>query len=256
MADNYTRLDYAERWMRDGFSVVPPPGFFVSLEVDMSNVARLLARLKERGERVTYTHIFVRAVALVLDRHPDLHHLLSHRWRLSPCSVDIGLSVAGSMFAAPVLVIRDAARKSLAEIREETIRGAPAVRASQQRFLRMLRRWGWLVPFGVLRRAFLRFITRQLWFRRKGVGTFQISCAPQVDQIVPFLFQTTAILGIGRVCQRLGISQHGEPQVRPTVFLSCCADHRVWDGNTAATFLNELQKTLVSEDLEVLLQRA
>ena len=247
--DKYVKLDYAERWMRDGLSVVDAPGFFQSLEVDMSQGKAVIGKLRQAGVQVTYTHLFVRAVALVLARRPELHQLVSGRSKLLPGTVDIGLSISGSMFVAPVLVIRDAARKTLVEIAAEVAEKAPGIREQQEKFLETIRKWGWLVPFGWLRRWYLRVLTRQLWFRRQGVGTFQVSCLPDVDQFVPLLFSTSAILGAGRVCDRV-VASDGQPRVTPTVILSCCADHKVWDGVKAATFLVELREVLVSQDLE------
>jgi len=247
--DKYLKLDYAERWMRDGLSVVDAPGFFESVEVDMSQARAVIEKLRQTGVHVTYTHVYVRAVALVLSRRPELHQLVSGRRRLLPGTVDIGLSVSGSMFVAPVLVIRDAARKTVVEIASEVAEKVAGVREQQEKFLETIRKWGLLVPFGWLRRWYLRLLTRQLWFRRQGVGTFQVSCLPDVDQFVPFLFATSAILGAGRVCDRV-IARDGQPRVAPTVILSCCVDHRVWDGVKAATFLVELRELLVSQDLE------
>jgi len=249
--DKYVKLDYAQRWMRDGLSVVGAPGFFASLEVDMSQGNAVIDKLKRTGVRVTYTHLYIRAVALVLSRKPDLHQLVSNTCLLSPGTVDIGLSVSGSMFVAPVLVIRDVARKSLVEIASEVADKVSGVRAQQEEFLEAVRKWGWLVPFGWLRRWYLRVLTKQLWFRRQGVGTFQVSCLPDVDQFVPFLFSTSAILGAGRVRDRV-IVKDGQPHVTPTVILSCCADHKVWDGAKAATFLVELRELLISPQLESL----
>lgn len=243
------KLDYAERWMRDGLSVVDAPGFFESLEVDMTRGKAVIEKLRQAGLRVTYTHLFVRAVALVLSRRPELHQLVSGRRKLSPGTVDIGLSISGSMFVAPVVVIQDAARKTLVEIATEVAEKVSGVREQQEEFLETIRKWGWLVPFGWLRRWYLRVLTKQLWFRRQGVGTFQVSCLSDVDQFVPLMFSTSAILGAGRVCDRV-VASDGQPRVTPTVILSCCADHKVWDGVKAATFLVELRELLVSKDLE------
>ncbi len=247
--DRQENLDYAEKWMRDGISVIDPPGFFLSVEVDMSHGKQVIENLLRQGIEVTYTHLFVRVVAMVLSEHPELHQLVSATRKLSPTSVDIGLSISGSMFVSPVLVIRDAAKKSLLDVALEIGEQVPKARAQHEEMLNTIRKWGWVVPFGWMRRSYLRILTKQIWFRRKDVGTFQISSLSSVDQFVPMLFSTSAILGIGRVCNRV-VAEDGIARVRPTVILSCCVDHKVWDGVTAAFFLSQMKGLLISRDIE------
>jgi len=83
----------------------------------------------------------------------------------------------------------------------------------------------------------------QIKFTRKGNGTFQVSCLSNVDQFVPFLFTTSAILGTGRVRERV-IAINGKAEVRPTVIISCCANHKIWDGILAAKFLNAVKNII------------
>ncbi len=239
------RLDYAELWMRDGLAVAPQPGFFQSIDADMTRCKALIETKRRAGVRLTYTHLFVKAAALVLSRHSELHQMVSGSRRLVPGQVDIGLSVAGSIMVAPVVIIVDAAHRAIEDIAEEVIRRAPEVRTAQDEFLAMSRRWGWIAPFGWMRRFILRQLLKRLSFKRTEVGTFQVSCLAGVDQFVPFLFSTSAILGTGRVKDRPVVA-NGNVEIRPTVTLSCCADHKVWDGMAGAVFLAELKEVLES----------
>ena len=236
-ADRLSKLGYSERWMRDALRSVESAGFFESLEVDMTECQAVISELRHSGIQVTYTHLMVRAVALVLERHPEFHQMVAGTHRLSPVSVDIGLSVSADMFVAPVLVVQDAAAKRIREIVLEVEQRAPEVRNQQAQYLKNLNTWGRLVPFGILRRWYLRTMIESLAFRKRIVGTFQVSCVPTVDQFVPLLFISTAIFGVGRIRARV-IAQNGLPIVKPTVFLSCCVDHKVWDGVMASSFLN------------------
>lgn len=249
--DQYTRLDPAERWMRDGLSVIDPAGFFVSAEIDMTDAARLLSVYKEAGHEVTYTHVFVRAAAEVFSRNPDLHQLVGHRQRLRPASVDIGLSISGQMFVAPVLVIRDAARKTLLQVASEVRGGAQSAREDQGAMLKTLRTWGGLVPLRSIRRFILRRLIWRVGARRQENGTFQVSCLAGVDQFVPLLFVTTGILGVGRVKERV-VVRDGKPVVRPTAIVSCGVDHKVWDGRAAQDFLRDLEAVLTSPIIDTL----
>jgi hypothetical protein len=61
------------------------------------------------GLRVTYTHVIVRAVALALARHPEVHVLVAGARRMRPETVDIALSVAAETTYAHVTVDAPAA---------------------------------------------------------------------------------------------------------------------------------------------------
>jgi pyruvate dehydrogenase E2 component (dihydrolipoamide acetyltransferase) len=241
--DTIEDLDYSERWMRNGLSVVKPGDFVLSTELDMTQCKILIDKLQKHGTYITYTHIFVRATAIALGNNPELHQLISEKFRIIPGQVDIGLSVAGSTVVAPVMVIKNANGKSIEEIADEIKRRTPEVRNEQEKMLASIRKWGWLIPFGWLRRWILSQLISQIKFTRKGNGTFQVSCLSNVDQFVPFLFTTSAILGTGRVRERV-IAINGKAEVRPTVIISCCANHKIWDGILAAKFLNAVKNII------------
>jgi pyruvate dehydrogenase E2 component (dihydrolipoamide acetyltransferase) len=230
-------LSYAERWSRDGLKAVEPPGGFLTLEVDMSEAALARGKAKEAGNAITYTHLIICAVAGALTKNPDLHRLTAGNKRLLPASVDICLSVAGEGAVTPVLILKDAGSKNAEAIAREVRERAAEARSEDENRLRLLNRWGWIVPVAFLRTALIRFFLSRLWYRRMASGTFQVSVVSSVDFFVPFLFNTAAALGAGRVRNRV-IAIGGKVEVRPTVMLSCCFDHKVWNGMNAAKFLN------------------
>ena len=245
--DCFERLDYAERWFRDGASVARAPGGILSSEVDMSEARSLHDAQKRSGVSVSYVHVLVRATATVLTANPDLHQLTAGNMRLRPGSVDVCVSISTENAVTGVLVVRDAGSKTLEDISAE-MRGRldQAIREDQA-FRATLRRWGWIVPFSLLRRAFLRRLLNRIWFRRKLSGTIQLTVIPTVDMFVPLLFNTTAVLAAGRIRERV-IAVDGRPAVRPTMILTCCFDHNIWNGMDAARFLNavkaEIEKPL------------
>jgi pyruvate dehydrogenase E2 component (dihydrolipoamide acetyltransferase) len=237
------RLDFVERWLRDGLSVIDPPGGFLTLEVDMSNVKRLRGILKEAGTPVTYTHVLLKAAASALTKHRELHRLIAGNRRLLPGTVDICLSIAGDLAVTPVLIVRDAGRKGLAAIADEVRDRAAQARSEDEKRLGILRRWGWLVPAAFLRRALIRFLLNRLWYRRMASGTFQVSVVSTVDHFVPFLFNTSAALGAGRIRDKV-VAVNGQIEIRPILVLACCFDHNVWNGMDAATFLCAVKEEL------------
>jgi pyruvate dehydrogenase E2 component (dihydrolipoamide acetyltransferase) len=247
--DTIEKLDYADRWIGDALAVLPHPGFFVSMEIDMTSCNDIIQQLRDKGVKVTYTHIFIRAVALVLSKYPDLHQLIKGTRRLLPTNVDIGLSVQGDSVAAPVLVIANAESKTLQEIADEVVNRAPKIKSEDTKTLSYYRRWGKVVPFGFLRRWYLRVLLNKLWFIRKTVGTFQITTLSQVDIVAPFTISAGAILGVGRVRDRVLVI-NGKQEIRPTAMISCCADHKVWDGARTAKFMTALKDLIQSDELK------
>src|SRR5207253_2806625 len=205
------------RWPRDWSSDVCSsdlPSLSVhQISIDMTHANRGLEELRRAGVHATSTHMLIRAAATALASTPKLHQIIAGSHRERPTTVDIGLSIAGETFHAPVLVIERADQKSVTEIAEETARRAPEVCKADERMLRMLRTWGRLVPFGFLRRALLRLLFNSTTFRRKGAGTFQVTTVP-TDWALTSTFSTAGVLIAGQVQSRV-VAINGRPEVRP-----------------------------------------
>lgn len=241
-------LDYASRWMRDGLEAVSSrAGFFLCVNVDVSAVQQLMVAYRRLGRHVTYTHVAVKVCADLLARHPEHHRFVANNQKLRPGRVDIGVSVAADQPLAPILVIEAADRKSLAEISEEVERRAPEVRTQFCSTVAQWNKWGWLVPFSVLRRMILSLAASSLNARRKGGGTFQITNLPCADIFVPLLLGGVSALGMGRVSEQVAVYQ-GQVVIRPMITLGFSVDHAVFDGLAAANFLSGLKSALESCD--------
>lgn len=236
------RLDYAERWLRDALCVLRPAFSVIQVAVDMSHANRRLESLRREGVHATATHLLVHAAARALADNPQLHQIVAGVRRHRPERVDIGLSVSGHTFVAPVMVIESADRKSIAEIAEETTRRAPEIQKADREMLETLRKWGRLIPFGFLRRALLRQLFSSAMFRRKGAGTFQVSTVP-LDWAFSSAFSTAGVLVAGQTRSRV-VAVDGRPAVRPVMSLTLSTDHGVWDGRAASRFLTAVKTEL------------
>lgn len=235
-------LDYAERWFRDGLCVVRPSFSVVQTTVDMTHATQWLEDLRHEGVHATATHLLVYATARALSANGKLHQVVAGNRRHYPSDVDIGLSITGDSFIAPVLVIERAQEKSVAEIVIEVAARAPEARQADARMQRLLRRWGGLVPFGFLRRALLRALFTSPTFRRKGVGTFQISTVP-ADWAMSSAFSTAGVLMAGQTRSRV-VAVDGRPEIRPMLTLTLCGDHGVWDGRASVRVLAAVKAEL------------
>lgn len=245
MSDNLPTdetLDYADRWLRDGLAVLRPAFSVLQTTVDMTHAMEYLEKLRHRGVHATSTHLLVHAAARALAANPQLHQIVAGIRRHRPDRVDIGLSITGQTFVAPVLVIEGADRKSIAEIVAETTRRVPEIQEADREMLRVLRKWGRLVPFGFLRRALLRLLFSSATFRRKGAGTFQVSTVP-LDWALSSAFSTTGVLVGGQTRSRVVVVE-GKSAVRPVMTLTLSGDHGVWDGRAAARFLSAVKSEL------------
>jgi pyruvate/2-oxoglutarate dehydrogenase complex dihydrolipoamide acyltransferase (E2) component len=247
-ADLVERLPHGERWITDAFDVMSGPGGFALRLVDMSRAKAALGELRRTQARATYTHLIVRAAALALARNPDLHKIVCGYKRYTPGAVDIGLSMAGSTTYAPVVVLPSTNLKVLPELVPSMNDAITAAREKEKVDLANMRKLGWLMPLSFLRKFIIRFFNRMFWFRRKLVGTFQVSCLGNVDVIASFLFHTGSILGAGSVQDRV-VAIGGEPVVRPSVWLTVCVDHNAMDGMGAAKLLHAIKGILEGEEL-------
>jgi pyruvate/2-oxoglutarate dehydrogenase complex dihydrolipoamide acyltransferase (E2) component len=246
--DQIDSIPLGERWIPDAFQVMPGPGGFALRLVDMTQAKLALKTMREAGIKVTYTHLIVRATALALARNPELHQIVSDYRRLTPGAVDIGMSMAGETTYAPVVVLPAVNQKPLRTLVPEIEQAIALARIKEKVDLANMRKTGWVIPFGFLRRFFLRWFGKYFWFRRKLVGTFQVSCLPSVDVVASFLFYTGAILGAGNICDRV-LAVDGEAVVRTSVWLTVCIDHMAMDGRRAGDLLNAVKKILEGDEL-------
>ncbi len=245
--DRIESLSTNERWFADARTVAEAPGGFLERLVDMTAATSWLDALHEAGLPATVTHLIVRASALALARNPELHQTVCGYRKLSPGSVDIGLTTPGPTTYTPVVL--SAVDEQPLEVLIPAMDGAlAAAHGKEKRTLERLRWLRWLAPFGFLRRFLLRLAQKTFWFRRRMAGTFQVSFAPTADLVVPLRFYTGSALGAGRV-RDLVVAVGGQLEVRRMMTLTLIADHVAMDGVRGGTLLNAIATILEGEEL-------
>ncbi len=207
----------AERLSHSAFTA---PHINLSLRIDMTEAARLRARVKDLIEKKTgrapsFTAIVARAVAAVLPNHPFLNASLNGDkiivWE------DIHLGIAASLEDYLIVpVIRAAQTKNLEKIVTEM--GDLVERARAKR----------LAPAEMSGSTFT--ISNLGMF---GIETFTAIINPP----------EVAILAVGAMVDTPVQGETGL-ELRPMMNVTIAVDHRVVDGAAAARFLAELKTTL------------
>lgn len=196
-------------------------------EVDMTEVVKLrnelLSQEEAVGARITYTDIFVFALAKALKDNPIINaSLIGDEIRIWE-DINIGVAVAlegedeyGGGLIAPV--VKNADKKSLAEI-SQTIRSLTE-KARERK----------LTPDEVTGNTFT--------FTNLG------SHEGRVDIATPIINQPdSAILGAGAIVEK-PVVREGQIVIRPMATISLTFDHRVIDGATAGRFLARVTELL------------
>jgi pyruvate dehydrogenase E2 component (dihydrolipoamide acetyltransferase) len=207
----------AERMAQSAFTA---PHIHLSLRVDMTEAIRLRERVLEplqaqTGQRVSFTAILARAVAVVLPRHPYLNASLSDGNIILWDDVHLGIatSVEDSLI---VPVIREAQGKSLGQI--VTTLADLTERARNRR----------------LTSAEMMGST----FTISNLGMYGIESFTAI--INP---PEAAILAVGKMVDT-PVQHEGQIVFCPMMEITACADHRIADGATVARFLADLKAAL------------
>ncbi|HEX9147277.1 MAG TPA: dihydrolipoamide acetyltransferase family protein [Candidatus Binatia bacterium] len=197
------------------------PHFYLSMDVDMTEINRKRNALKTAGEAVvpSINDYILAASARALSDFPSLNAAFTDKGVELYTDINLGMAVAIED-GLVVPVIRNADRLSLAGLAKES--RALAEKAQKKK----------LFPLDY-----------------EG-GTFTVSNLGMfgVDNFVAIINPPQcAILAVGQVAPR--VIAHGEGiAVRPMMTMSLSADHRVVDGAMAARFLQEIKAQLEKAD--------
>ncbi len=199
-------------------------------EIDMTELIKRRNALVEQeeaiGARITYTDIFVLAIAKALKENPIINSSLIENEIKIWEDINIGVAVAleeGGEGGLIVPVVRNADQKSLLEINRE-------VRALVEKA-----RVGKLMPDDVSGGTFT--LTNLGAFGGGwGFGT------PIINQ------PQSAILGTGAITDR-PVVREGQIVIRPIMTCSFTFDHRVVDGAPAGIFMAQVTQLLENPDL-------
>jgi len=201
------------------------PHFYVTVQVDMTEAARMRENLisvleAKKGVRLSFTHLLIKAVAVALEKYPQLNATVEKDevriWK------DVNIGIAVSLEDGLIVpVLRGANKLDLFEIASqasELIAKAREKRLKENEF---------------------------------SGGTFTISNmgALDVESFIAIInVPETAILATGRIADKPAVV-NGSLTIRKMMSMTLSADHRVIDGITAAKFLPEVKRLLEAPHL-------
>lgn len=201
--------------------------FTLHMQADVTGLLRQSEALNAgqgavSGE-VTLTHVLIKATALTLQKHPRMNGWVDDEKIRLFADIHIGLAVALEE-GLIVPVLRNADRKTLGEIAEETRRLAQHARE------------------------------KKLSADEISGSTFTITNLGMygVESFTPIVnLPEIAVLGVGAVKEALSRTEDGLAW-RKSLPLSLTIDHRAVDGAPAALFLRDLKNSLEQIDLGAL----
>lgn len=206
-------------------SMEKSPQSTITIRVDMSAMQALKAKFKEKGEKITFTDIYIKAVSCALLKHPAVNaSLQDEKFLYQYANTNIGVAV-GTEQGLYVPVIKDVQDKSISDISRELKEIAANLRG------------------GNVDPAYF------------AGGTFTVSNLGMydIDVMTPILNMPEAgILCLGVIRKEFVIQSDDTAVIRPMMTLSLTLDHAAMDGVDGATFLMTLRDIIADPEKYVL----
>jgi pyruvate/2-oxoglutarate dehydrogenase complex dihydrolipoamide acyltransferase (E2) component len=190
-------------------------------EVDATRLFEVRTALNKRtGATIPMDALVVKAIVPALAAHPDFNARLDGEELIDPDTLDIGVAV-DTPDGLMVVVVRDAAARTLTEVASEIVRLAAAAKDRKTTPEEM---------------SGQTFTVSNIGAVGGGYGT----------PIVPY--GTIGILSVGRAVDR-PVARNGRVTIAPTMPLSLSYDHRVIDGGEARRFIAHVVENLTEPAL-------
>ncbi|MFQ5780863.1 MAG: dihydrolipoamide acetyltransferase family protein [Nitrospiria bacterium] len=200
-------------------SKAPVPHFYVTSEIDMGKILAFRDALGESADpahtKPTLTDLFLKAVALTLERFPSYRSTYRGGHVRISKQIDVGLAI-GLPDGVITAVIRNCGQKTLSQISLEVKEKVNRARAK-----------------GLKPEEYTGAV-----FSVSNLGMYDVESFSAI--ITP---PESAVLAIGSI-QEKPIVSDGKIVIGKTVKVTLSTDHRVADGVQAAEFLKELKRII------------
>lgn len=239
------------------------PSVYAHLEINTSKLLELLENLnKSPGQKITITHLIIKAMAKVLEKYPEVNVLI-RRGRLYQrdhvdCFVQVFVEEPGGKADLSGAKVRNAHQKSLAQISAELTGQAKRIRKGEDPNLKNTKHFLKILSPRFLKWAmkFLEFLNYDLNISPRifnmppdpfgavmitNVGMFglKMNWAP----LVPFS-RSPIVLTVGEITKQ-PVAENDQVVIKPILNIGVTIDHRIIDGYlgglAAKTFKNFLE---------------
>jgi pyruvate/2-oxoglutarate dehydrogenase complex dihydrolipoamide acyltransferase (E2) component len=234
------------------WSAPADPTIYGAIDLDMTAALAFLAKESERtGEHLTVTHLVSKAIADTLAEHPECNCIIRRGRIFARDDIDLSVLVAVPPDEASHeqeadlsgVIVRNADRKSIADIAREIRENARKVRKREDPFLARTKKLFDRMP-PELMGPLLRLVARLQYDFNLDLSTLGIPNDPFGSAIVtsvgvlgiseafpPLLTFTRvpAVLALGAVQDKPSV-RDGEVVVVPSMRIGATFDHRVVDG--------------------------
>lgn len=222
-----------------------------TFSVDLGPVEELRRAYSRRVRPITYLPLYVKAVALTLQRNPEANAILFRRLfglRIVRFErVDVNFPITRQYegrWITFIGTVRDAPAKTLAQIQEELLvqqRGTPEACHALRRFLKLAR-----LPLG-LAKLFHWRMTRSPAFYVRNVGTCGLTLAEGGDwyeHLFP-IAPTSVVFGLGAV-RREPVVRGDAVVIARMLKVALMADNYVISGLVGARLARDFKEILES----------
>lgn len=234
-----------EALQRDVLAVLTRPVVVGRFWVDLKEAQRVVRESATEGVRLSLTHLIVKATAMAALASPDIHRMFGPLTAVDPGHADVGVSVEGQEILAPVVVIREADRKSLVEIAQELRELAKEAREKETRDVVLIQRWLKFFPFPGLRRLLIRAFWSIPRIRRQAAGTVQFSNIGSFGIEAAHVPVVAELLLVGGVLQRLPmVDEHDAMVVGVGAEFTVHGAHRKVNGQSCGKFTRTFREVL------------
>jgi len=192
------------------------PHFYLTTIVNMSGAMELRTELKKDKLRISYNDMLIKAVAVALDKYPRVAAMYTTRGFIERNRMNVGFAVVVGEDGLVVPVIRDADKKTLAEVSQEAKDLATKAR------------------------------NKKLTPEDYGDSVFTVSNlgSYDVDQFTAIAIPgESGILAVGKVTE-YPVVVKGEIVIQPMMKITLSSDHRVIDGVLAAHFCSYVKQLM------------
>jgi chloramphenicol O-acetyltransferase len=230
---------------------------YALLELDVTEIRVKLRSLRTKGLNVSFFGFLLSSIAKTIDENRDLNLIRRGKKVFYFDEVDIDIPIELELDGISVprkYIIRDAARKTMAEISQEIEKAKKSWKESGNAGEDDKWALGWIKIASVLPKWLFKFIAKQYskkpFMIKKRFGTTYVSSVSGFSKVSGFVIPYFAggktrpvAFAIGSLVKKPGVIGQ-EIKIREYLSMTISINHDLVDGAPAARFVNRLKQRI------------